>query len=93
MEELDDEGDLEAAILEANTLDNPCYAALARKHKCDYITLSRRHRGVTISKAEATSIYKKILINAQKETLLQDIESLSKLYLYLISRILQNTIE
>jgi hypothetical protein len=64
MEELDDKERLELAIEEVNTLDKPCYADLARKYFIEPSMLSRRYRGVTVSKAVVILIYKKILIDA-----------------------------
>jgi hypothetical protein len=93
MEELDHETKLNNAVAEANTMNIVNYAALARKHKCNSRTLSRRHQGLCVSRKDATSIYKKILTDAQEETLLQDMEKLSKLGLYITPRILQNTVE
>jgi hypothetical protein len=93
MEELSKEERLEAAIKEVNTLDKPNYSALAIKWDVHRSTLSRRHRGVTVSRTEATSIYHKLLTDAQEELLLQDIETLGKAGLYLTPRIIQNTVE
>ena len=56
--------DLEAALLEAANSKTPIYAAIARKHNVHRTTLSRRARGITISRAVNTNISKRLLTDA-----------------------------
>jgi hypothetical protein len=93
MDLLDNEERLELALIECDESDSPNYAALADFYKVNQSTLSRRARGITVSRKDATSIYHKLLTDAQEETILLDIESLSKKGIYITPRILQNTIE
>jgi hypothetical protein len=56
-----------------NALDRqliPDYAKIAKKFNLERITLIRRHKGISTSKAKATSLYRKLLTNMQKEVLI-----------------------
>jgi hypothetical protein len=85
-------GDLEKALLEVANSKAPNYAAIARKHGVHPSTLSRRARGVTVSRAVATEISKRLLTDAQEDVILQDMEQLSKKGIYLAPRIIHNTV-
>jgi hypothetical protein len=58
------EEDLIAALLEVANSKVPNYTAIARKHNVHPSTLSRHARGITISRAVATEISKRLLTNA-----------------------------
>jgi hypothetical protein len=85
--------DLEAALLDVANSKAPNYAAIARNRGVHPSTLSRRARGVTVSRAVATEHGNRLLIDAQEDTLLKDIEILSNKGIHITSRILRNTVE
>jgi hypothetical protein len=53
------------------------YAITARDHYISPITLARRYRGKTVSRAEANSTYRQRLNDIQEDTLLQYINTLT----------------
>ena len=72
-----DEQRIEEAL---NTLDRqliPNYAATAKEFGLERTTLMRRHQGQTISRAEATSLYHKLLTDTQEEALISQINKLT----------------
>ena len=85
--------DLIAALLEAANSKVPNYTAIARKYNIHLLTLSRCARGVTISRAVATEISKRLLTNAQEEVILQKMERLSNKGIYLAPRIIRNSVQ
>ena len=87
------EKDLEAALLEIANSKAPNYRAIARKHNIVPSTLNRRARGVTVSRAAATEISKRLLTNAQEEVILQKMERLSNKGIYLAPRIIRNSVQ
>jgi hypothetical protein len=80
--------DLEAALLDVANPKAPNYAAIARNRGVHPSTLSRRARGVTVSRAIATKYSNRLLTDAQEDTLLKDIEILSNKGIHITSRIL-----
>ncbi|KMU92140.1 hypothetical protein CIHG_09950 [Coccidioides immitis H538.4] len=56
---------------------DPNYSTIARKHQINRITMWRRHLGLAVSKAEATSRFHKKLTAAQEKQLLRQLEDLS----------------
>jgi hypothetical protein len=86
------QGDLEAALLEVANSKTPIYAAIARKHGVHPSTLSRRARGVTVSRDVSIQIASRLLTDAQEDVILQDMERLSKKGIYLAPRIIHNTV-
>ena len=64
------EDDMRNAI---NALDAqliPNYRQIGLKFGIDRTTLMRRHKGISTSKVEATSIHHKLLTNTQEEVLI-----------------------
>ena len=59
--EPDHDARIALAIAEIGDQKAPNYAYYARKHKLDRSTLSRRHRGKTTSRKEATSEHRQNL--------------------------------
>jgi hypothetical protein len=59
--EPDHDARIALAIAEIGDQNAPNYAEYARKYKLDRSTLSRRHRGKTTSRKEATSEHRQIL--------------------------------
>ena len=88
-----DEKDMDAALLEVDNSDAPNYAAIAKKHNVDRTTLSRRARGITVSRAVAAEISKRLLTDAQEEVILQKMETLSNKGIYLPPRIIRNSVQ
>jgi transposase-like protein len=66
------------ALAEIGSENKPNYAEYARKYGLDQSTLSRRHRGKTNSRKEATSEYRQSLITLQEETLIRHLNGLSE---------------
>jgi hypothetical protein len=85
--------DLERTLLEVANTKAPIYAAIARKHHVDRSTLSRRARGVQVSRAVSIQNTSRLLSNAQEEVILQKMETLTNKGIYLASRTIRNTIE
>ena len=70
------EQDIEKAL---NALDRqliPNYAKIGKKFGIKRTMLMRRHKGISTSKQEATSIYHKLLTNTQEEALINQINKL-----------------
>ena len=61
---------IKEAIIWLDSQSAPNYSAAAKKFNVNRSTLSRRHRGITMSKEQFTSTFKKNLTNAQEEQLL-----------------------
>jgi transposase len=87
------EKDLEAALLDIGKSKAPNYRAIAEKHNVHYSTLYRRARGITVSRAVAAEISKRLLTNAQEEVILQKMEKLSNKGIYLVPRIVRNSVQ
>ena len=85
--------DLEAALLEAANSKAPNYAAIARKHNVHRTTLSRRARGITVSRAVSIETASRLLTDAQEEVILKNMEYLSNKGIYLAPRIIHNTVQ
>jgi hypothetical protein len=87
------DADIEKALEEFSKTRSPIIAIIARKHGVHRSTLSRRARGITVSRTVATSTTHKLLTDAQEEALLKDMEFLSNKGIYLAPRIIRNTVE
>jgi hypothetical protein len=55
----------------------PNYSAIAREFMVERTTLAKRHKGQTVSRAEANSVYRQLLTNAQEEQLVKQINKLT----------------
>ena len=64
------EQDIENALNALNTQLIPNCTQISLKFGIDYTTLMQRYKGIFTSKAEATSIYYKLLTNTQEELLI-----------------------
>ena len=71
------EEDMQAALADLATQDDPNYSATALKYKVERTTLARRHKNRTVSNQEATSIYRKKLTDGQEQVLLREINRLT----------------
>jgi hypothetical protein len=78
------------ALAEIGSENKPNYAEYARKHELVPSTLSRRHRGKTVSRKEATSEYRQNLTTLQEEELIYHINRLSDRSLPPTAQIVQN---
>jgi hypothetical protein len=81
------------ALAEIGSENKPNYAEYARKHELVPSTLSRRHRGITTSRKEATSEYRQNLTTLQEQTLVNHINHLSDRNLPLTAQIVQNIVK
>lgn len=68
---------LTRAIEDLRSQKRPNIQATAKKYSLDRSTLSRRFRGKTTSRQEATSIYHKYLTNTQEQLLIRHINQLT----------------
>ncbi|EDN10630.1 predicted protein [Histoplasma mississippiense (nom. inval.)] len=68
---------IQAAIDDLNAQLNPNYTETAKKYRISRYTLSRRYRGVQVSRKEASSIHCKILTDLQEKRLLFHINRLA----------------
>jgi transposase-like protein len=64
---------IKLALEEVANSDAPNITAIARKHNLIPSTLNRRARGVTRSREDRTSEDKKLLTDAQEETLIKQL--------------------
>jgi hypothetical protein len=58
---------MQLAIHAANTKLTSNYSAIAKKFDLERTTLAKRHKGQTISRTEANSLYRNLLNHAQEE--------------------------
>jgi hypothetical protein len=78
------------ALAEIGLENKPNYAEYARKHELVPSTLSKRHKGITTLRKEATSEHRQILTTIQEQTLISHINHLSDRNLFLTAQIVQN---
>jgi Tc5 transposase DNA-binding domain len=69
------------------------YATAARDHHISPMTLARRYRGKTVSRAEANSTYRQRLNDVQEDTLLRYIDTLTDRNIPPTSQIIKNLAE
>jgi hypothetical protein len=81
------------ALAEIGSENKPNYAEYARKYELDRTTLSRRHRGKTVSRKEATSEHRQNLTTLQEQELIHHINHLSDRNLPPTAEIVQNIAE
>jgi Tc5 transposase DNA-binding domain len=84
---------MEAAIAHLDAQDQPNYAAAARLYGLAPSTLARRHQGISVSRAEATSTHHQRLNNVQKDTLLGYIDALTDLHMPPTTQIIKDLVE
>jgi hypothetical protein len=73
---------MDAALLEADSVDKPNYSAIADKHNVDRSTLSRQHRKKTRSREQFLSESCQLLSNNEELLLVKEIEYLGTKGLY-----------
>jgi len=78
-------------VLDAQLIPN--YRQIGLKFGIDYTTLMRRHKGLSTSKAEATSLYHKLLTDTQEELLIDQINKLTVRGLAPTTHIVRNLAE
>jgi hypothetical protein len=81
---------MEAAIAYLNRQSELNYTEAAKTHGIDPTTLARRHQGLSVSRAEATSTYHQRLNNVQEDTLLGYIDALTDRHTPPTSQIIKN---
>ena len=84
---------IELALAEIGEENAPNYTQYARKYKLVPSTLSRRHRGITTSRKEASSEHHQNLTIAQEQLLLAHINRLTDRNLPPTAKIVQNIAE
>ena len=84
---------IEAAIAHLNRQETHNYAAAARRYGIDRTTLMRRHKGLTVSRAEANSTFRQHLNDMQEDELLRYIDALTDRHILLITQIIKNLAE
>jgi hypothetical protein len=65
------------ALESCNKSLKPNYSAVAREFNLERTTLAKRHKGQTVSRAHANSIYRQLLTTAQEEQLVKQINKLT----------------
>jgi hypothetical protein len=78
------------ALAEIGSENAPNYSYYAEKYELVPSTLSRRHRGKTTSRKEATSEHRQNLTTLQEQTLISYLNHLSNRNLPLTAQIVQN---
>ena len=84
---------IELALADIEGQKKPNYAAIARKHEVDPTTLTRRHKGQTVSRVTVISEIHQRLTVQQEEVLIMHINKLTDRGIPLTSRILRNMAE
>jgi hypothetical protein len=84
---------IELAITDLERPDSAPIATIAKRYSLQYSTLSRRWRGITSSRAEATSEHYQQLTIAQEEVLIDQINKLIVRKIPLTSYIVRNIAE
>ena len=84
---------MEAAIAHLNRQKSVSYAEVAKIYGLDPSTLAHRHKGITVSRTEATSIFRQRLNNTEEDTLLNYIDSLTDKYIPPTIKIIKNLVE
>ena len=77
MNNLTHDARIEAALAELDLLEKPNYSATAQKWQLDRRTLSRRHKGQTVSRAQANAEFNQRLTIEQEEVLIGHINKLT----------------
>lgn len=84
---------IEAALAHLNRQETLNYAEAAKAYGIDPVTLARRHKGITVSRGEATSKYRQRLNNVEEDTLLGYIDSLTDRHIPPTTQIIKNLAE
>lgn len=72
------EEDLAAAFADLALQSKPNYKATAKKYNLQRTTLMRRHKNKTVSRSEATSLYRRKLTDGQEEAIIYEIHRLNE---------------
>ena len=72
------EASIASAIADLDSQKVPNYTQTAKKHGLERTTLMRRHKGISTSRRDATSIFSKKLTDEQEEALLMQIRRYSE---------------
>jgi hypothetical protein len=71
------EQNIELALGACNKSLTPNYSAIAKEFNLERTTLSKRHKGQTMSRAVANSLHRQLLTSAQEEQLIKQINKLT----------------
>ena len=83
---------IELTLADLNSQKHSNYAATAKKYSVDRFTLSRRHKGLAVSRQESVSLHKKKLTVVQEQELLKHVNKLSDRGLPPTPKILENLV-
>ena len=84
---------MEAAITHLNRQKSVSYAEVTKIYGLDPSTLTHRHKGITVSRTEATSTFRQRLNNTEEDTLLSYIDSLTDRHIPPTTKIIKNLAE
>jgi hypothetical protein len=84
---------MEAAIAYLDRQNSLNYVAAAKIYGIPPSTLARRHKGLTVSRAEATSTYHQRLNNVQEDTHISYIDALTDRHIPSTTQIIKNLAE
>jgi hypothetical protein len=87
------EHDMMQDLAECDVSEAPNYAVIAKKYNLERSTLSRRHRGKTVSREQYESEHMQCLTNAQERVLINQINRLTKRNLPPTSQMVRNFAE
>jgi len=87
------ERDIQLAITDLESQETPNYTATVKKYNIHHTTLMHRYKCQTTSRQESTSIYRKLLTNAQEEVVLGHINRLTDRGISPTPKILGNILE
>ena len=81
---------MKAVIVYLNRQKSVSYAEVTKIYGLDPSTLTHRHKGITVSRTEATSTFRQCLNNTEEDTFLSYIDSLTDRYILPIIKIIKN---
>ena len=84
---------IELAIADLDLQETPNFTATAKKYNISRSTLSRRYKGIQLSRDESASLYRKLLTTAQEEVILKDLNNLLERGMPLTLSILLNLVQ
>ena len=83
---------MKTAIAHLNRQKSVSYVEVTKIYELDSSTLTRRHKHITISRTEATSIFRQRLNNTE-DTFLSYIDSLTDRHISPITKIIKNLVK
>ena len=80
-------------IAHLNRQKSVSYVEVTKIYGLDPSTLTRRHKGITVSRTETTSTFRQRLNNTEEDTFLSYIDSLTDRHITPITKIIKNLVE